>query len=370
MKEQVDAIVIGGGVIGCSIAFYLAKKGKKVIVLERDRIACQASSAAAGMLTPLAELSEVSPLLQLAMESSKLFPGLAEELQQISGIDVQYVHRNGTLKVALNDEDEKKYKHIIEAYIQAGEEVAWLSGHEAREKEPQLSSAIQGAMYIPSESHISAPDLTKAFALSVRALGSEVREFAEVEQILMENNTAIGVQVGGERVYSDHVIVASGVWAQHVLSSSGLEAGLSPVKGECLSVYSDTPLVSSTIFTQGCYVVPKRGGRHIIGATMIEDSYDLRVSSSSITSLLERAMYMIPAIKDAKWEKTWAGLRPRTVDGQPYIGEHPDCAGLFIAAGHYRKGILLSAITGQLAAEWVEHRKVSSFSLAPFCVSR
>src|SRR5690606_10119481 len=154
-------------------------------------------------------------------------------------------------------------------------------------------------------------------------------------------------------------IVAGGAWSGHILQQAGVELDVYPVKGECLSVKTSQPIVEKTIFSHGCYFVPKVGGRTIIGATMKANTFNEDVSIEGIYNLLDRAKKIIPSIVESRWEKTWAGIRPQTGDGLPYLGEHPEIKGLFIATGHFRNGILLSPITGVLIADLVQGRYVS-----------
>jgi glycine oxidase len=167
---------------------------------------------------------------------------------------------------------------------------------------------------------------------------------------------------------SEHVIVASGAWSSQLLKGTSLQMDTYPVKGECFSVVTAVPLLEKTVFSPGCYLVPKAGGRTIVGATEHPGTFDKKVTIAGISSLMEKAKQIVPSIADAELESTWSGIRPQTGDGLPYIGEHPKYGGLFIAAGHYRNGILLSPVTGELTAKWAEGKAVPE--LEPFRVDR
>ncbi|MFE3975396.1 MULTISPECIES: glycine oxidase ThiO [unclassified Peribacillus] len=353
MNSIYDAIIVGGGVIGGSIAFQLAKRGKKVLLLEKDRLASKASSAAAGMLGAQAELDADNPLFTLASRSRGMFPALSKELKDISGIDIELVNK-GMFKVALTDNQVAELKKMIKVQQDAGLEAEWLSTAEMRKTEPLLSDEIKGGMFIPGDGQVSATRLSLAFNKSAAALGVDIKEFVHVFDLRTENGYVKGVSTNIGEFSSENVIVASGAWSAFLLEKSGINLDTYPIKGECFSVLTDRPLLEKTIFSHGCYLVPKVGGRIIVGATVKANTFDQKVSMEGISTLIEKATQLLPAIKETEWEKTWAGIRPQTGDGLPYFGEHPAYKGLFIATGHFRNGILLSPITGVLIADIVE----------------
>ncbi|SNT20335.1 glycine oxidase [Bacillus sp. OK838] len=353
MNSIYDAIIVGGGVIGGSIAFQLAKRGKKVLLLEKDRLASKASSAAAGMLGAQAELDADNPLFTLASRSRGMFPALSKELKDISGIDIELVNK-GMFKVALTDDQVAELKKMTKVQQDAGLEAEWLSTAEIRKTEPLLSDEIKGGMFIPGDGQVSATSLSLAFTKSAAALGVDIKEFVHVFDLRTENGYVKGVSTNIGEFSSENVIVASGAWSAFLLEKSGINLDTYPIKGECFSVLTDRPLLEKTIFSHGCYLVPKVGGRIIVGATVKANTFDQKVSMEGISTLIEKATQLLPAIKETEWEKTWAGIRPQTGDGLPYFGEHPAYKGLFIATGHFRNGILLSPITGVLIADIVE----------------
>ncbi|MED1203571.1 glycine oxidase ThiO [Heyndrickxia acidicola] len=366
--KKYDVLIIGGGVIGSSIAFQLSKQGKKVAILEKNRLASEASSAAAGMLGAQAELEEeIGPLFELAIKSRALFPHLAEELREISGIDIGLVQR-GMLKVALTDCEAEKFKKIVQCQQAAGETAEWLDTEEVKKREAHLSSDIKGAIYIPKDGQVLAPDLSLAFAKSAAILGAEIYEFTKVNALLRHEGRVSGVLTDSEAFFADKVVIASGAWSSQLLKDFPLKQQVFPVKGECISVITHKPLVESTIFSHGCYLVPKKGGRLLVGATMIEHTFDKKVSVEGVSQLLTHAQRLLPAISSAEWEASWAGLRPQTANGLPILGVHPEFQGLYVAAGHYRNGILLSPLTGILMADLLAEKDEAKAMLAPFAL--
>lgn len=346
-----DAIIVGGGVIGCAIAYFMTQEGAKVLLLEQERIAAGASSAAAGMLGAQAELIESRPLLELALRSRSLFPSVAEQLKEWSGIDIG-LQRKGLLRVARTAQEAAVLKAAAAEQRKLGEQADWLTPAEARHLEPHLSLDMQGALHIEEDGQVSAPDLTRAYAASAAALGADIEEYAEVQQLLVEHGHVQGVRLGDERkVYSDKLVLASSIGAVELLRSIGIELPMFPVKGECVLVQTTRPLLAKTIYTHGCYLVPKKGGELLIGATVMPHTYDRKVSAGGVQHLLQQASELVSAVQAAEWKRAWAGLRPQTPHGLPYMGEHPQVKGLLLAAGHYRNGILLSPITGMIMTE-------------------
>lgn len=359
MKHTSDVIIVGGGVIGASIAYHLAKRGQSVTLLERSRLGTEASAAAAGMLGAQSEMEDTGPLFQWARQSRAMFPELSGELRSLTGIDIGLV-REGLLNVALSDAQEQELRAREKLQRAAGERAEWLSAAAAAELEPALSKATRGALYLPEDGQVEAPQLAAAFAQAARVLGAKMQEFAQVQGLLTERDRVIGVMTSEGPLYSDHVVVAAGTWSGQFLAGCGIDLPVYPVKGECFSVLTEKRELLKTLFTPGCYIVPKAGGRLLVGATVVPGSYDRKVSLAGLTELMARAKQLMPAIGEAEWEKAWSGLRPQTPDGMPYIGEIPMYRGLFAACGHYRNGILLSPITGKVIAQLVSGEDAGS----------
>ncbi|MCP8616252.1 glycine oxidase ThiO [Salirhabdus salicampi] len=355
MGNKYDAIVVGGGVIGAAVAYYLSKERKRVLLVEQNRLATKASSAAAGMLAAHSELKHNDPIFPLAKESRQMFSSLAKEIKECSGIDIELIEK-GMLKVALSDEEKVEFKRQVLIQQQNGEQIHWLDKRETIAKEPNLSTDIKGAIFIEKDNQVSAPALAYGLAKSAAYLGAEIKEHCSVYSFHVTDNTVTGVQTSEGDYYSDYVIAAGGPWTQQLLMGTGLEMKTSPVKGECFSVITHQPLLSSTVFTSGCYIVPKKGGRTIVGATVKPNTFSESVSYAGVEQLMDKARKLIPCIINAEWEKAWAGIRPKTNDGLPYIGTHPTIQNLLVATGHYRNGILLSPITGVIITDLITGR--------------
>lgn len=359
MRNHYDVIIVGGGVIGSSIAFYLSEQGKKVLILEKDKLASKASSAAAGMIGAQSELENNDALFQLACKSREMFPDLAEKLKSLSGIDIDFV-TNGILKIAETDEDVSNLQSIISSHQEHGQEANWLSETGVSLLEPSLSKHIKGAMYIPNDGNVSAYSFSKALAVSAIELGTNVLEHTEVYDFIKEKNKVFGVKTMVGSFYATETIVAGGAWSEQLVNQMGVKLETYPVKGECFSIRTKANLIKNTIFSKNCYIVPKPGSRLLIGATESAHTFDESVSLQGISKLMNVAINFIPELKNATWEKAWAGIRPQTSDGLPYLGRHPLFQGLSIATGHYRNGILLAPITGLLMTELINGKNIES----------
>ncbi|MFC7394424.1 glycine oxidase ThiO [Scopulibacillus cellulosilyticus] len=367
MGKVHDVIIIGGGVIGCSIAYYLAKKKHSVLLLEKDRIGEKASSAAAGMLGVQSEIEEEGPLFQLARKSRDLFPDLSEELKDLTGIDIGYT-KSGALKLAFTPDELERLTKIAEWQKDNGEEVILGDQRMILDKVPAVSDLVIGGLYFPNEGQVHPVDLTNALARGAMHYGAKIREYTDVLDLEIKDGRVQSVKTAAGTYYSHLVIIATGAWSQ-VWFSHQPHINIYPVKGEVVSVTTQSSALKSTLFSEKCYIAPKRGGEIFIGATMKPYDYDQSVTAGGVQSLLKQAIDILPILSEATFNRVWSGQRPQTNDGLPFIGRDTLFDGLMYATGHYRNGILLSPITGKLVAQMAMTGKDVP-ELAPFNASR
>ncbi|KZZ83447.1 glycine oxidase ThiO [Bacillus sp. SJS] len=358
MMKEVDVCIIGGGVIGCSIAYELSKKGYKTAIYEKGKAGQQSSSAAAGLLGVQAEWDEYDPLFDLARESREMFPKLAEELRAVTGIDIGYEEK-GIYKVAETDEELAQLEKTAAWQMGTGEPVQLMTKDELKEKEPLLSNSVLGGAYYPKDGHVIAPALAKAYEHAALLNGAKLFEHTAVDEVLMDNGKAAGVRANGEMIMCGKVIIAAGAWSTPFLKTFSPLSETYPVKGEMISVLSKEKLISKPLYKNGFYIVPKRGGRYLVGATVKERDFSKDVSLSGMMHLMETAKRILPAIAQADFENAWSGLRPQSAKGAPYMEEHSERKGLYACTGHFRNGILLSPASGKAMAELVVKESAS-----------
>lgn len=366
MQTQ-DVIIIGGGVIGCSIAYHLAKKGADVVVLERDHIGAHASSAAAGMLGAQVEMAFPGPMIELCLRSRAMFPELGRDLYQWSGLDIE-LNTAGLLRVAWDRTEAEQLRDRARWQRELGGRAEWWETRSVREDEPEVGTGISGALFLPDDAQVSAPRLTLAFARAAQALGARLMEGCEVTGFLTEGDRVTGVETANGVFRAGTVVLAAGAWSGVMARRLGLHLPVFPVKGESLALRPNRQLLQKTLFAHGCYLVPKADGRIVVGATEREHDFSAGVSLGAIHQLAEEAVRLIPSLAQADLFTYWSSVRPGSGDGLPLMGPLAAVRGLYVASGHFRNGILLSPITGALMAELIAGRAVPE--LAPFSPNR
>jgi glycine oxidase len=364
MNQTFDVVIIGGGIIGCSIAYYLAKEKMNVAVFEGNQIGSKSTSAAAGMLGAHSECDgDFDVFFPFARSSQNAYSQLIEELHHLSGFDIGY-RKGGILKLAYNEKDTNGLRSILSQPT-----VKWLDKEAVWKIEPDISSDIVGAAYIDEDVNVMPNAVCQAFAKSAQILGASLFEFSPVLDIQKKDHSFL-IQTATNHVEAKHVVVANGVWSTTFFKQLGLDHQLTPVKGECISVIDEKATLKHTIFHEHCYIVPRNNGRLVIGATMIENDWNERVSLSGIETIIAKAKTLLPTVADMKMDTFWAGLRPQTLDQNPFIGHHPEEEGILFATGHYRNGILLAPATGQMIRDLILKRQIKSEWVEAFKIDR
>lgn len=354
--------IIGGGVIGCAIALRLAQAKAEVHLLEKSIPGAEASSAAAGILGAQAESEGAGPFFQLCLESRARYAAFAEELEERSGLSVGY-RACGLLDLALDDAADGALEALVTRQRALGLRAERLSAQQARALEPALSSEARAAAFFPDDAQVDNRLLVRALSVVAARAGVTFRTGA-VRGVASEGGRAVGVELEGERLEADAVVVAAGAWTGHVQGLGLARDVVRPARGQMLMLQTQAPLLSRILFAKGRYLVPRADGRLIVGSTLELDGYEKRVSAQGLSSLLRFALELCPALQDAAVVETWAGLRPYTEDRLPILGRGP-LDGLFLASGHYRNGILLTPITADLMADCVLGR-TPSVDLSPY----
>jgi glycine oxidase len=350
MEATADVVIIGGGIIGCAIAWYLRKRQVGVTLIERGEIGGQASRAAAGLLAPLGPLSGPGPFADLVLAGFALFPAVVAELEEATGLHLGY-ERSGALRTVSHPERAARLRKRMQRWLPLGLRMEWLDGEGVRRREPLLSSEICAAVYAPEEAQIEAPRVVQAFACAACQRGAELLSHQDIVGLVTEGARVTGVRMAeGTTLACSALVIAAGAWSAECASWLRVPLPIGPLHGQLLTFAQTTPALRHIIFGDGIYLAP-RGDRIIVGATKEERGFDVAVTEEGIAWLTATARRLLPSLVDQPVQKAWAGLRPKTPDYRPILGPLPGWENVSIAAGHNSVGVILSAITGQSMAE-------------------
>ena len=346
-----DFVVVGGGVIGCGIAHGLAAEGAQVTVVERSRVAAESSGAAAGILAP--PVHATAPhLFDLAMASHAMFPALAQQLRDETGLDVEY-YRSGALDLARDETGEELLRDKLRWLQQGGHGVKWVDRDDLLAMEPHIDPGIRGAFYDEDGYQIRPGRFNEALAQAAARRG--VRFELNTEVVGFEGNRPrlTGVRTARGTISAGHVIVAAGAWASVCGDWLGVNIPVFPARGQILTLSALPPPISHVIYGAGVYLLPRLDGTIVVGATAERVGFDKSLTASAMAWLLSTAPVLCPALADASFDRAWAGLRPGSPDELPIIGAAPGWDNVTLATGHYRNGIMLAPITAQLVANLI-----------------
>lgn len=364
-QRSPDVIVVGGGVIGCAVAYYLACEGVRVDVLERGEIGGEASGAAAGMLAPLAEVEDAGAFQALCVESLRLFPALASTLREETGIDIEYL-TSGILRVALTDAEERRLREL--AARPGCLPLHWLKAEELRAFEPALSPEIRGGLYSPEEHQVNADRLVQAFARAAEAKGAALHRGRVSGLLIPGDHRVVGVRTANGDIIAGHAVLAAGPWTGRLAAPLGTDLPVFPVRGQMMALPSRSA-PRHIVWGSAGYLVPKANGLVFAGATVEKVGFRRRTTAAGLRGLAAMASSLAPRLGAISPVDSWAGLRPGSADGLPLLGPLPGWEGVSVATGHYRNGILLSPITGRLIARSIIDGSPDE-ALGPFSPAR
>ena len=368
MRSGAEVIIVGGGIIGTSVAYFAAKHGYKVTVIERDNLSSGASGSCDGTL--FLQTKNPGPHLEMAIKSLALYRELKDELEY----DIEYVRRGG-MCIIENEEQAALMRHTLEKQRESGLTVQLLDIKQAREIEPLLGEHLWGATYCDADTQINPLLVVRAFSRAARKLGVEFRMGVTVSGLLLEGGRVRGVETSQGPIRGDCVVNAAAVWAPELTKKYGYEPPIIPRRGQILVTEPLPPETIRHLLLCACYLTAKhhpellnmKERQHRLGVGLIVEQtvtgglllgstrefvgFDRRTTLEGMKAITNHICASIPALRNVNVVRSFAGLRPRTPDGMPILGPVEDLPGLLMAAGHEGDGIALAPITGQILTD-------------------
>ena len=339
--------IAGAGVIGCAIAYELASRGAHVRVLDGRGPGGGATRASAGILAPYIEGHDPA-LRHLGVRSLALYDEFLDRVRRDGDVEVEY-ERRGTLQVALTLDDANQLKRTARSFGDAGIEHALLDSGEVRRREPALTAEAVAGLEIPEQGYVAPGDLTRGLAAAAMRHGAT---FDIGSALTVEGGAAARLHTSSGVVESDVVILAAGSWSTGINGVRPAEA-VKPIRGQLLQLRLPQRLATHVVWGDDCYLVSRRDGVVLAGATVEDVGFDERATAVAVQHLLSASTRLIPCLRDAVFEEVRVGLRPMTRDELPAIGASSTMPHVFYATGHYRNGVLLAPLTAMLMADLV-----------------
>ena len=344
-----DCIIVGGGAIGLMTARKLFLEGLDVLLLEKGSLGGESSWAGGGIISPLYPWRYHDAVNTLAERSKKIYPELTKALFEESGSDSELI-TSGLFTVEDNLPEILRWAQqwsIDARYIDNRDEVLTI--------EPLAGPAVDHGIWMPDIMQVRNPKFNAALKASFQHHAIPFREYEGVEEILIEDDRVAGVRTAKQSYHAEKVIIASGAWsAQFDATQDSVD--VIPVKGQMIMYKGEPDLVKRMILSEGHYIIPRKDGRILAGSTLEKIGFDKTISDAAHEELHQAAIELVPALAELPIERQWAGLRPGTAKGIPYICQHDDVEGLFIHAGHFRNGIVLGAASVDLITDIILDR--------------
>jgi glycine oxidase len=354
--KSYDAIIAGGGLIGSAIALELARNDLRVALFDAQDPGREASWASAGILSPAPENPGMISMVQFGKASLAMYPEFIELVEELSGIQTGY-RANGTVEALFSRHAREELNTIVALHRGLGLKAEAISAQEARDLEPDLSEETEAAVLRPDEASVDNRLLASALIEAANRNGVEIHAGKAVEAIWREGSECRGAVVRGQQISAKHTIVAAGSFSAQIAGAQEY-APVRPAKGQMVSLRCDSARIHRVLWSERIYLVPRNDGRILCGATVENAGFDKTVTAGGIHANLDAAIELAPILARARVEDTWAGLRPDSPDHLPIIGP-TDVAGLLIATGHFRSGVLLTPITAKLIGEFIAEKTPS-----------
>lgn len=347
-----NLLIIGGGVIGMMTALQLADAGQQVTLVERGTCGKEASWAGGGIVSPLYPWRYGEPVSQLSRWSEGAYPTLALRLLEETGIDPEY-RQKGLLY--LNVEDDET---ALRWARQLGKPLERVDAAFVHQKEPAAAAPQGSALWMPTLGSVRNPRLGQALRARLAAMPSvTLLERCDVQGFIQRHGQVVGVATSQGDQFAERLVVCGGAWAAQLLEGLNVRLPVRPVKGQMIAYQAPPGLVKRVVLKDGRYVIPRSDGLLLVGSTLEEAGFDKTTDAKALASLKRSAENMIPALADCPVAHHWAGLRPGSPEGIPFIGALADFPNVFVNAGHYRNGLVLAPASTHLLADLLLGRK-------------
>lgn len=343
-----DVIVAGGGLIGLLCAWYLAQEGLAVTVLERGEPCRESSWAGGGIISPLVPWDYPDAVSRLVAWSQRHYPALVDELRAETGIDPEWT-RSGMLLL-----DTALTAQIRTWTGRFDTELRVLASAEVPATEPALAPATGPALLLPGVAQIRNPRLCAALHARLEQIGVQLRPHCEVQRLRVAQGRVTGVVTGEGELAAARVVIAGGAWSAQLWP--GADLPVSPVRGQMLQFAAPPGLLRHIVQSAGYYLIPRRDGLVLAGSTLEYTGFDKSTTDAARALLTAQAVRIAPGLADCPVVRHWAGLRPGTRDGIPFICEHSEISGLYLNAGHFRNGVVMGPASARLLADRVLER--------------
>ena len=349
-RRPSDIIVVGAGVVGCAVAYELARRGASVEIVDERPVGMGATQASAGVLAPYIEAREPGPLLDLTVRSLHLYDEFIARVSAESGVAVPY-RRTGTLDIATSDAELCALQARAELLARRDVPALVMDAAGVHSEEPYLGDGVIGGLLIETHGFVAASDLTRALVVAARRHGAQLIEQSRVRRIMRRDGDMV-VETDRGSLTGNAAVLAAGSWSGEIaVDGVAVRVPVRPVRGQLLWLgWTGTPLRRVT-WSSRCYVVPWEDGTLLVGATVEEAGFDERTTAAGVRDLLDAVCEIVPHAWTAGFRGARVGLRPATNDALPAIGPSQAMPNLMYATGHDRNGVLLAPLTAELVAD-------------------
>jgi glycine oxidase len=357
-----DSIIVGGGIIGLLTAFELCVRGQSVQIIERGQIGREASWAGGGILAPLYPWRAPESLYSLAQWSHARYATLAAYLSTETGIDPEWTC-SGLLVL-----EDSEHEAALSWGLRVGRYVEHIPASQLHHLEA-VAEASHGALWLPEIAQIRNPRLLRAIKNLLIKKGVNILEYTEVRALYTQGDYVLGVVTATERHLAENTIIAGGAWSSHILGELGLGLEVVPIRGQMVVFEGPAGHLQRILLKNDCYAVPRRDGNILVGSTLESSGYDKSLTDAARHQLHQDALALAPSLARFPIRHHWAGLRPATFDGIPFIGPHPKVQGLFLNTGHFRVGLACAPASARLLVDLMLGQ-APIVSPAPFAPAR